>query len=132
VNLIARVVMGTTVVVLTGLAIWAPQVMSLFTDDPETLPIGVNILRVLSLGYLAFSLTNVYDFAQAGAGDTVSPMAINLFALWLVQIPLAFALSRPLGLGADGVWLGMMVGWVAQAALMFWRYRQGRWKLVQI
>jgi putative MATE family efflux protein len=132
VSLIARVVMVTTVVVLVSLAIWAPQVMSLFSDDPDTLPIGVNILRVLSLGYLAFSLTNVYDFAQAGAGDTVSPMVINLLALWLVQIPLAFALSPLLGLGANGIWLAMVIGWIVQAALMYRRYRQGRWKLKQI
>jgi putative MATE family efflux protein len=132
VTLITRVVMGTTVVVLTALAIWAPQAMSLFSDDPATRSIGVHVLRVLSLGYLAFSLTNVYDFAQAGAGDTVSPMAINLIALWLVQIPLAFALSRPLGLGANGIWLAMVIGWVVQAVLMVVRYRQGRWKYTRI
>ena len=132
VTLITRVVMGTTVVVLAALAIWAPQVMSLFSDDPATQQIGVHVLRVLSLGYLAFSLTNVYDFAQAGAGDTVSPMIINLIALWAVQIPLAFLLPRVLGLGANGIWLAMVIGWVVQAVLMFVRYRQGRWKLKRI
>jgi Na+-driven multidrug efflux pump len=90
------------------------------------------MLRVLSLGYMAFSLTNVYDFAQAGAGDTVSPMIINLIALWVVQIPLAFFLSRPLGLGANGIWAALVIGWTVQTGLMFWRFRQGRWKLKRI
>jgi putative MATE family efflux protein len=132
VSLIARIVLGVTIVVLAALAIWAPQVMSLFTDDAATLPVGIRLLRVLSLGYLAFSMTNVYDFAQAGAGDTVSPMTINLIALWLVQIPLALALPRVLSLGADGIWLALVIGWVVQMALMFLRYRQGRWKYKRI
>jgi len=132
VSLIARLALGSMVVVLAGLLLFAPQVMSLFSDDPLTLSIGVYILRVLSLGYLAFTLNNVYDFAQAGAGDTVSPMVINLVALWLVQIPLAYLLSRALGLGSNGIWLALTIGWTVQAALMYWRYRQGRWKLKRI
>jgi Na+-driven multidrug efflux pump len=106
--------------------------MSLFSDDAVTLSMGTYVLRVLSLGYLAFALNNVYDFAQAGAGDTVSPMVINLVSLWLVQIPLAYLLSRALGLGSNGVWLALTIGWTIQAALMYWRYRQGRWKLKRI
>jgi putative MATE family efflux protein len=132
VSLIARLVLGSMVVVLAGLMLLASQVMSLFSKDPATLTMGVHILRVLSLGYLAFALNNVYDFAQAGAGDTVSPMVINLVALWLVQIPLAYLLSQALGLGSNGVWLALTIGWTVQAALMFWRYRQGRWKLKRI
>jgi Na+-driven multidrug efflux pump len=34
----------------------------------------------------------VFDLAQSGAGDTVSPMLINLFAVWLIQVPLAYLL----------------------------------------
>ena len=132
VSLIARAVAGIMVVVLGCLALFAPQVMALFSDDAESVSIGVHIIRVLSLGYLAFALNLVFDTAQLGAGDTVSPMVINLVALWLVQIPLAYLLSRPLGLGAEGIWFALVIGWFVQGALMIWRYRQGHWKLKQI
>ena len=132
VRLITRVVMGIMIVVLGGLALFAPQAMALFSEDAESVSTGVQIIRLLSLGYLAFAFNGVYDAAQAGAGDTVSPMVINLVALWLVQIPLAFLLSRAFGLGVNGIWFALVVGWFVQAALMVWRYRQGRWKSKQI
>ena len=132
VSLIARVVVGVMVVVLGGLALFAPQVMALFSEDVESVSTGVHITRVLCLGYMAFALNSVFDQAQGGAGDTASPMVINLVALWLVQIPLAYLLPRTFGLGAEGIWLALVIGWFVQAALMIWRYRQGYWKSKQI
>jgi Na+-driven multidrug efflux pump len=70
----------------------------------------------------------VYDAAQGGAGDTTSPMVINLVSLWAIQVPLAFVLSRFGGLGENGIWLALNLGYVVQLGLMWWRYRQGRWK----
>jgi Na+-driven multidrug efflux pump len=132
VSLIVRVVVGIMVVVLGGLALFAPQAMALFSEDAENVSTGAQIIRLLSLGYLAFAFNGVYDAAQAGAGDTLSPMVINLVALWLVQIPLAHLLSRWFGLGANGIWAALVIGWFVQAGLMVWRYRQGRWKSRQI
>jgi putative MATE family efflux protein len=132
VSLIARIVVGIVIVVLGGLVLFAPHVMALFSEDTGSISAGVHIIRALSLGYLAFALNGVYDAAQTGAGDTVSPMVINLIALWLIQIPLVYLLSRAFGLGANGIWLGLVSGWFAQAALKIWRYRQGHWKSKQV
>jgi putative MATE family efflux protein len=132
VSLIARIAVGTTVVVLGSLVLCAPCVMSLFSKDVECISVGVHIMRTLSPGYLAFVLNSVYDAAQTGAGDTLSPMAINLVALWLVQVPLAYLLPLAFDLGANGIWLALVIGWFVQAALMIWRYRRGHWKSKQI
>jgi putative MATE family efflux protein len=132
VGLIVRAVSGTMAAMLVGVAVFAPQVMALFSNDAATVYAGARIIRILSLGYLLLAVNGVYDAAQAGAGDTASPMAINLAALWLIQVPLAYLLSRALGLGADGIWAALVIGWLAQAGLMIWRYRQGRWKLTRI
>lgn len=132
VSLIARIAVGTSVVVLGSLVLCAPCVMSLFSKDVECISLGVHIIRTLSLGYLAFVLNSVYDAAQTGAGDTLSPMAVNLFALWLVQVPLAYLLPLAFDLGANGIWLALVIGWFVQAALMIWRYRRGHWKSKQI
>lgn len=132
VSLIARLTLAVMVVVLGGLILFAPQVMTLFSDDAASVSAGVQILRLLSLGYLAFAVNGVYDGAQTGAGDTASPMMINLVALWLIQVPLAYLFARAFGFGANGIWVALVIGWFAQAALMVWRYRQGRWKLSQI
>ena len=132
VHLVARVAVVTGVGVLGLLALFAPQALALFSRDAETLAAGTYLVRVLSVGYLAFSFSSVFDAAQGGAGDTVSPMAINLFALWVLQVPLAYLLSRVVGLGQNGIWAGLVLGWVVQLVLMWLRFRQGRWKLRRI
>jgi len=128
VRLIAQFAGALSVIVLTLLALFAPRVMSLFTADPHTAQVGVRAIRILSIGYLAMAVNYVYDAAQAGAGDTLSPMVINLLSLWLIQVPLAFLLSRTFRLGLDGLWLALVLGWLIQVALMWFRYRQGKWK----
>lgn len=114
------------------LAFFAPQVMVLFSRDAETVTVGIFVIRVLSVGYLGYIVSRVFDAAQSGAGDTLSPMVINLVSLWLIQIPLAYLFSRPLGLDAGGVWSALTLGWVIQAVLMGLRFRQGRWKSKQV
>jgi len=129
VSLIARAVALVGGCALGLLVLFAPQVMALFSHDAETISVGIHVIRALSIGYLGFTLNTVFDAAQSGAGDTLSPMIINLISLWLIQVPLAYTLSRSAGLGADGIWLGLALGWILQATLMGLRYRQGRWKL---
>jgi putative MATE family efflux protein len=132
VSLIAR---GAALVgggVLSLLVLFAPQVMTLFSRDRETISVSVGAIRALGVGYFGFMLNMVFDAAQAGAGDTVSPMVINLVSLWIIQVPLAYLLSRSAGLAAGGIWLALSLGWILQAALMGLRFRQGRWKLKQV
>ena len=38
-----------------------------------------------------------------GAGDTNAPTVLNLICYWAIQIPLAWGLSGPLGLGTSRV-----------------------------
>jgi putative MATE family efflux protein len=132
VGLIARAatLVGGAIVAL--LVLLAPQVMALFSGDAETIAVGVTAIRVLSIGYLAFAVNAVFDMAQTGAGDTLAPMILNLISLWLVQVPVAYLLSRLTGLDANGIWLALTLGWIVQAVLMGLRFRQGHWKLMRV
>lgn len=132
VKLLIRMTFAVTGVVLAISAVFAPQIVALFSDDATSIAVGVTAVRVLTVGYLANALTLVLEGAQAGAGDTASPMLINLAALWGVQIPLTYLLPRVLDFGATSIWIALVIGWFAQIALMTWRYRQGRWKVKRI
>lgn len=35
---------------------------------------------------------------------------ILLLALWAVQVPLAYVMSRSFGMGADGIWMALVLG----------------------
>jgi putative MATE family efflux protein len=132
VGIIARAVMLIAGGIFGALILFAPQVMALFSRDAETISIGTHIVRMLSIGYVGVALNFVFESAQGGAGDTLSPMTINLIAVWIIQVPLAYLLSQMLGLGANGIWIALILGWGLQATLMGFRFRQGRWKLKRI
>ena len=125
-----RAAAAVSVGLMVILWVAAPRVLAWFNLEPAALPAGIAILRWLSFGNLLQTVTLVYDAAQVGAGDTLSPMLANLAALWLVQLPLAWLLGRAMGPGPQGLWLGLVVGWAVQATLMVGRYRAGRWRTI--
>ena len=66
--------------------------------------------------------------AMNGAGDTETPMTLNLIAFWLVQIPLAFFLATRMPLGANGVFVAEVVAESLLTVLSIVVFRRGGWK----
>jgi len=129
---VAGVVMGLVVPVLIPLAIFAPRAIGLFNSEPAVIAAGTHCLRVMATGQAFMSLGLVIGMSLRGAGDTVSPMLISTGALWLVQIPLAYGLSRATGWGATGLWLALTITPVVTAGAMALSFRQGRWKVKRV
>lgn len=110
----------------------APWIMQFFTADPVVHAEGVRGLRIMCLGYIAYGYGMVVSSSFNGAGDTRTPMLINLFCFWMIQIPLAYVLARPLGLEATGTYWAIAISETVLAALAIYIFRLGKWKLVQI
>ena len=70
--------------------------------------------------------------ALQGAGDTRGNMWVIIFCMWVIRLPLAFVLAIPMGLGALGVWMAMVVSMMFQGLLMAVRFYRGRWKTLKI
>jgi putative MATE family efflux protein len=108
--------------------VFARPVIALFTRDAEVLPTGVACLRIISYGYGFYAWGMVMTNAFNGAGDTVTPTAINFVCFWAFQIPLAWVLSRHLGLGPEGVFWAIASAYSLSAVLGIALFRRGRWK----
>ena len=59
-------------------------------------------------------------------------MLANVGALWLVQLPVAWGLSRYTTLDARGIWLAMGLGTLASAIALTLRLHQGHWKNIRL
>jgi putative MATE family efflux protein len=112
--------------------VFAPQIIRLFTDDAEVLPIAVRGLRMLACGNISFAYGMVVAAAFNGAGDAKTPTMLNLVAFWLIQIPLAYFLAIPLGWGPTGAWAAILVADTVLAALAIFLFRRGTWKTAQV
>jgi len=107
---------------------FAPQIIWLFTVDPNVTHYGVDCLRIVAYGFLFYAYGMVIGQSFNGAGDTWTPTIINLFVFWLWEIPLAYVLSVVLGLGPRGVFIAITIAFSTLAVVSGAVFRQGRWK----
>ncbi len=105
------------------------NLIGIFTNDPAVIEVGYSYLVIVSSFYVIFSSMFTVHGLLRGAGDTLIIMFITIFALWVLRIPLSYYLSRPaLGLGSDGIWWGIPIGWSFGFIASFIYYKTGRWK----
>lgn len=121
---------------MVGVAIFfwvtAPWIMHFFTTDPLVTRYGVEALRIITLGYFFYAYGMVLAQAFNGAGDTLTPTWMNIICFWVLEIPLAWFLSRTLGWGVNGVFASIAISESALAVLSAALFKRGRWKLVQV
>lgn len=130
---------ATAIVISVLIIIFKYPLMSLFTRDQGVIDIGGDYLTIVTSFYLLFTVMFVYGGVMRGAGDTLIPMFLTLFSLWIVRIPAAVILSQETigifgltikgaGMGASGIWWSIPSGWGIGLLLSFFYYRTGRWK----
>ncbi len=100
--------------------------MRLFTKDASVIATGVEYLIIVSSSYIVFSTMFTINGVLRGAGDTIIPMFITLFSLWIIRIPFAYILSDRFG--EVGIWWAVPIAWMIGALFSFFYYLTGNWK----
>jgi len=108
--------------------IWAEPVVGIFTADPAVRALAALSLRIIAASYVFWGFGMITVLAFNGAGDTTTPTQINFFAYWIVQIPLAWVLAMPLGMGPTGVFLAVSIAQATLAVTGILVFRRGSWK----
>ncbi len=124
----STLLMTSTFSVVTTLVaiLFGSQIMSLFNQDPDVIHIGHSYLIIVCSFYIVFSTMFITQGVIRGAGDTLIPMFITLFSLWILRIPIAFLLSRQFG--SDGIWWSVPIAWGFGMIASGLYYYSGRWK----
>lgn len=116
--------------VMIALFLAVPEaIITLFLDmaQPESAAIvtlGAVLLALAALFHLADAMQVMALGLLRGLHDTRVPLVLAVVSYWLVGIPCSYVLAFPLGYGAVGLWLGLVVGLVFAAVsllIRFWR-----------
>jgi Na+-driven multidrug efflux pump len=111
-----------------AMVIWANQVVSIFSNDPQVIHYGSAFLRIASVGWLIVGTSFVLSSCLNGAGDTIIPLIAGLVSMWGAQIPLAYFLPKVGNLGVYGVrWAAVTAVWIRAITYTVY-YRGGGWK----
>ena len=87
---IAEIVSASVTLVLLFLNRY---LFAIFTDTPELITLAGQMMRIMAVGYIAVSVTQVMGGVMRGAGDTVTPMWISICTTVLLRIPVAYLIA---------------------------------------
>ena len=118
---------GTVVVQAALFYIFAPQIFSVFTNDPAVISHGTDYLRVIALFEVGLVGELVLEGAFSGAGNSLPPMIIGV-PLTAARIPAAFLLAHGFGLGVRGVWWAIGSTTLLKGIATGLWFRLGSWK----
>jgi len=112
--------------------LFAPQIISIFNTDPDVIRIGTDYLRIITLSLVLIIFITGFGGAQAGAGDTKSPMVASIVGNWFIKIPSAYIIANYLHLASSGVWLAIALSVIVESIIVAIFYYKGGWKRKKI
>ena len=105
-------------------AAFPASLVGIFTENPDTIRIGVTALRTICIGFIFSSVSVASSGALEGLGKGISSLMISLLRYIVVIIPVAFLLCFVLGMGPDGVWSAFWITEIIAAAASIAIYRK--------
>lgn len=91
----------------------------------DVLRVGITLLILSGVFQLVDAMQAIYLALLRGMQDTRVPMMIGITSYLGLGLAVSYGLGFWLGLGAIGIWTGLIVGLAAAAVLLAWRF----WKV---
>lgn len=130
----ARLISWLGIVIMTfgGLVLFlfAPQLITIFTSDPEVIDLGSQVLRIVAFAEPLFGASIVASGALRGAGDAKVPFLMSLGTMWGVRVALSLLLVNSMGL--VGAWLAMAAELCVRGLVFMIRLYRGKWLHIQL
>jgi putative MATE family efflux protein len=111
---------------------FATPLVRLFTTEDAVAAHASEALQIVSLGFVLYAYGMVCVQAFNGAGDTKTPMFVNLGCFWFFKIPFAYVLAKIFAFGPRGVFVAIAVAYSVQAFVAYYLFRRGRWKEAKV
>lgn len=117
----------TGALVLLGYAV-SGTVLGLFLTQQAVLDQAQHLLHLMLWSILVFGFQAVIGGVMRASGDVLVPMAISVFCILGVQLPVAWWLNGRIGI--EGIWIAFPVAYLAMLVLQsayylgVWRHRK--------
>ncbi len=97
-------------------------IAGLYTIDTEVMQFAAGLLFLAALFQLSDGAQVTAAAALRGLKDAKLPMYITTIAYWAIGMPLGWFLTFPRGMGAPGMWCGLIAALSAAAVLLWTRF----------
>ncbi len=107
-----------------------PLLLAIYSLSNDTLELA-RILIWIHAGCSIFLWPASFTFPNAlrAANDVKFTMIASITSMWIFRIVTSYILGKSMGMGAIGVWIGMILDWIFRIFCFTFRYRSGKWKL---
>ena len=100
------------------------QIPLLFTEDQEVITIASKLVVLAGMLQLADGLQVVAASMLRGITDVKVPMIIAVISYTIICISVGLTLAFPMGMGAEGIWIGFVIGLSTAAVCLHLRFHK--------
>ena len=129
-----KIAVTFSTVITVILLIFGKVLFGFFTDTPELIDLAVRMMRLMAVGYIAVSVTQILGGVMRGCGDTMTPMWVSMIQTIMLRVPIAYGLAamtrtaefphgQPIALFGS-----MVISWVLGMIMSVIAFRMGKWK----
>jgi len=126
--------LATQLVSSLAMLLFATPIARLYTQDLTVAALAAQLLVLAGIFQFSDGIQVAANGALRGLKDTRLPMLITMLSYWGIGMPVGAWLAFRVGLGARGMWMGLIAGLSAAALLLFLRFhrlaRTARWQRV--
>jgi MATE family multidrug resistance protein len=129
----ASIHLSIAIMTLFGIAyvIFRNFIPSIYTQDPMVIRAASSLLIISAL-FQVFDAIQLSSLACLRAlADVKIPFFQSLFSYYFVSLPLGYFFGFTLDLGAEGVWIGLLLGLLFAGVLFLYRFNSISNKIVR-
>jgi MATE family multidrug resistance protein len=123
---------GCSIISATVLILLNHQIAAVYTNNTELIRIAAALLIFAGIFQLSDGLQVSGMGILRGYKDTRIPMISNLVSYWGVGMTLGYGLGFILDYGAQGMWIGIIIGLSVAAVLHGLRFKRVSFKWIQL
>ena len=129
-----NIAVWTSAAITLILLFFSPVLFSFFTKTPELIDLATRMIRIMAVGYICMSITQVTGGVMRGCGETVSPMWVSIIQTIVLRVPIAYLIAyltrsaeyphgNPIALFGS-----LMISWILGMLISITVFKFGKWR----